>query len=55
MTTMGGKLVYERYFLIPQGEPRKTKLLDQCGTKSVYPRDSYLGLAEMPFTHPAPW
>jgi len=46
---MRGKLVYERYSLIPQGEPSKTKLLEQCGAKSVYPLDSCLGLAGMPF------
>jgi hypothetical protein len=44
-----GGMSFSRYSLIPQDTDSKAKLLALSGAKSVFPLDSYLGMAGMPF------
>ena len=48
LTTLG-KVSYQRYSLIPKNTASKERLYEFNGQKSIYPLDSYLGLAGLPF------
>jgi len=49
ITTTLGKLTYSRYSLIPKDAASRDKLRELRKVNSIYPLDSYMGIAGLPF------